>query len=151
MFFTYCNVGCTKRSGRDKVSFYRIPTIVQHQGEKTAALSSKRRHDWIMKINRKEWSPTKNARVCSDRFVSGRMWSLLYQWRIQKFGKRGSMSAQSARDFEKSLIFIDYIIIKGVTQQLSQHKIAEWLCESMPLQVYIIHKCNWWYTCTCIT
>ena len=70
-------LGCHKRAGWDKVSLYHILAIMHHQGKKTAALSSKRCHDWVVKINRKEWSPTKNARVCPDYFVSGKMWSLL--------------------------------------------------------------------------
>ena len=37
------------------------------------------------------------------------------QWRIQKFKKRGSICTQSERDFVRSLIFIVYVIIKGIT------------------------------------
>ena len=67
MVFTCCVVGSNERAGRDKVSFYRISAVMQHQEGKTAASSSKRRHDWVKKLNRKlkEWRPTKNSRVCA--------------------------------------------------------------------------------------
>ena len=55
MVFTCCVMGCNKHAGRDKVSFYQIPAVMQHDEEKTAACSSKikLRHDWVMKLNRK--------------------------------------------------------------------------------------------------
>ena len=43
-----CVVGCNKRAGRDKVSFHRIPAVMQHQGVNTAALSCKWCHDWVI-------------------------------------------------------------------------------------------------------
>jgi len=52
-------------------SFYHIPAVLENQGEKTLQLSSKRRQEWIARINRKDWVPSKYARVCSDHFVSG--------------------------------------------------------------------------------
>ena len=69
---TCCVVGCSNRGGRDRgVSFYHIPAVLEHQGEKAFELSSKRRQEWIARINRKDWVPSKNVRVCSDHFVSG--------------------------------------------------------------------------------
>ena len=50
MAFTCCVVGCHNLGGRDKVSFYHIPAVKNHQGEQTAALSSKRRLDWVARI-----------------------------------------------------------------------------------------------------
>ena len=66
-----CIIGCSNRSGRDKVSFYSIPTIIKNQGEKTQALSEERRHLWLRRISRAE-TPTNNWRVCSKHFHSGR-------------------------------------------------------------------------------
>lgn len=78
MVFTCCVVNCYNRSGREKgVSFFSIPAVVEHQGEKTKELSMKRRHEWIKCINRKNWTPSKYARVCSDHFHSGKP-SMLY-------------------------------------------------------------------------
>jgi len=72
MVLTCCVVGCSNRGGRDRgVSFYHIPAVLEHQGEKTFELSSKRRQEWLARINRKDWVPSKNVRVCSDHFVSG--------------------------------------------------------------------------------
>ena len=50
MVLTCCVVGCHNRDGRDKVSFYHIPAVRNHQGEETAALSSKRRLSWVARI-----------------------------------------------------------------------------------------------------
>ncbi|XP_014275423.1 THAP domain-containing protein 1 [Halyomorpha halys] len=49
--------GCTKRTGRDKVRFHRIP------------VDPKLRALWIKAINRKDWTPTTNCRICSDHFL----------------------------------------------------------------------------------
>ena len=73
MVFTCCVVNCYNRSGREKgVSFFSIPAVVEHQGDRTKELSMKRRHEWIKYINRKNWTPSKYARVCSDHFHSGK-------------------------------------------------------------------------------
>ena len=78
MVFTCCVVNCYNRSGREKgVSFFSIPAVVEHQGDKTKELSMKRRHEWIKRINRKNWTPSKYARVCSDHFLCGKP-SMLY-------------------------------------------------------------------------
>ncbi|XP_014290273.1 THAP domain-containing protein 1 [Halyomorpha halys] len=55
---TSCSVfGCTKRSGKDKVSFHRIP------------LNPELRDLWIKAINRKNWTPSSNSKICSDHFL----------------------------------------------------------------------------------
>ena len=46
-------------------------SFIEHQGEKTFKLSSKRRQEWIARINRKDWVPSKYVRVWSDHFVAG--------------------------------------------------------------------------------
>ena len=77
MVFTCCVVNCYNRSGREKgVSFFSIPAVVEHQGDKTKELSMKRRHEWIKRINRKNWTPSKYARVCSDHFLCGKCWPI---------------------------------------------------------------------------
>ena len=73
-------IGCGNRGDRDKDKrFYRLPAVVNHQGEQTRELSQKRRDTWVARIRRQDIKP-KNypyTRVCSDHFVSG-MPSSLY-------------------------------------------------------------------------
>ncbi len=72
MVLTCCVVGCHKRGGRDKVSFFRVPSSPgPTEDEAMAELTSRRRQAWIAKINRKDWDPSKFTRVCSDHFMSG--------------------------------------------------------------------------------
>ena len=48
MVLTCCVKGCYTRGGRDKVSFYRIPSATELKGSKeTSELQLKRREAWI--------------------------------------------------------------------------------------------------------
>ena len=47
-------------------------------GKETAASSSRRRHDWVMKLNRKKVEANQGFQGVCWLFVSGKMWSLLY-------------------------------------------------------------------------
>ena len=71
MVLTCCVIGCFSRGGRDNVAFHSIPSVIVHQGEKVRELSTKRRREWIAKINRKNWTPKKHSRVCSLHFLDG--------------------------------------------------------------------------------
>ena len=64
-------LNCHNRSDRD--SFYRLPTIISHQGTQTLDLSTERQREWLAKIRRKDITPERhaNVRVCSKHFVSG--------------------------------------------------------------------------------
>ena len=66
-------VGCSNKSGRHKVSFYRVPTVVKNQDEFMEELTAERRRKWISAISRED--PTdqilENDRVCGELFVSG--------------------------------------------------------------------------------
>jgi hypothetical protein len=65
------------RRGRDDgVTFHCIPSIINNQGEKTKEISSRRRLEWIARINRKDWTPSPHSRVCSEHFISGKPASL---------------------------------------------------------------------------
>ncbi|XP_029906301.1 THAP domain-containing protein 4-like isoform X2 [Myripristis murdjan] len=73
-------VGCSNRSGKGlKKSFYRIPSIVSHQGEKTRLLSIKRRAGWLQALRRKNLNLKQSNyhyqydqyRICSDHFITG--------------------------------------------------------------------------------
>ena len=65
---------CGNRSGRDKDKrFFRLPSVITHQGEKALELSGRRQLEWLARIKRKNLRPEQypNTRVCSDHFVSG--------------------------------------------------------------------------------
>ncbi len=60
-------VGCVNRSGRDKEkSFFRLPTVLTHQGPQTQELSKKRQELLVARIRKYP-----NTRVCSDHFAGG--------------------------------------------------------------------------------
>ena len=64
-------IGCTNRSDRNKgISFHSVPAVLKHQGARTEELSAERRRVWIAKINRKDWTPTRNSFVCSVHFIN---------------------------------------------------------------------------------
>ena len=65
---------CGNHSGRDKDKrFFRLPSVITHQGEKALELSGRRQLEWLARIKRKNIRPEQypNTRVCSDHFVSG--------------------------------------------------------------------------------
>ena len=71
----YCAmIGCKNTGGRDKVSFYRLPAVISHQGEKTQELSERRRRTWLSRIGRDDvTAPSyQYIRVCSAHFVKGK-------------------------------------------------------------------------------
>lgn len=65
---------CGNRSKRDKGKrFFRLPTVLEHQGGQTKALSEKRQGIWLSRIRREDVKPEQyyNVRVCGDHFHSG--------------------------------------------------------------------------------
>ncbi|KAG5281621.1 hypothetical protein AALO_G00046890 [Alosa alosa] len=71
----YCRVqGCHHRNDRDKhVQFYRLPKVVQCQGEQTLALSEERRQLWLARLKQNlHGKNLENVRICSAHFVSGK-------------------------------------------------------------------------------
>ena len=72
----FCAVyGCSSRSNREKDKrFFRIPSIVKHSDEKTRVMSKERRAKWLSAIKRQDLTENKvkDARVCSDHFISGK-------------------------------------------------------------------------------
>ena len=61
-------VGCSRNSKRAKgVSFFRLHTVVRHQGEKAIELSEKRRALWLSPIRRADLGPEKFAVAISSR------------------------------------------------------------------------------------
>ncbi|KAM7375530.1 hypothetical protein PAMA_014576 [Pampus argenteus] len=63
--------GCSNRSNRETTrSFYRVPKVVVHKGEKCKTLTGKRRQTWLLNLGlRPGVAESDNARVCSDHFV----------------------------------------------------------------------------------
>ena len=61
---------CSKRSGRDKVSFFRIPKVVHSRGFKKEQISRKRRAGFLAAIKREGLTDKilENDRVCSRHF-----------------------------------------------------------------------------------
>lgn len=70
----FCAVyGCSNRSNREKgKSFYRVPKIVTHKGEKYRKLTEQRRKMWISNLHLQSGgAESAHARVCSDHFLKG--------------------------------------------------------------------------------
>ena len=69
-------VGCSSNSRKDTaIGFFRIPSIVNKQGEEAEELSRERRERWILVISHDDiqWKDVlKNGRVCGRHFESGR-------------------------------------------------------------------------------
>ena len=66
--------GCVNRSGRDKEKgYFRLPSVITHQGPQTQELSKKKQELWVARIRRDDLKPEQypNTRVCSDHFVGG--------------------------------------------------------------------------------
>ena len=70
-----CSIyGCSNRKEREKdLHFYRLPSIISHQGEETKKLTSDRRREWMAKIGQ-DFNNVNldNVKVCSEHFVSGK-------------------------------------------------------------------------------
>ena len=71
----FCAVyGCSNRGDRDKKSFFRLPTVITNQCDKTRELSERRRLQWLSNLGRDFKSTNlSNIRVCSDHFVKGEL------------------------------------------------------------------------------
>ena len=69
-------VGCSSNSRKDTaIGFFRLPSIVDKEGEEAEELSRERREKWILAISRDDiqWKNVlKNERVCGRHFESGR-------------------------------------------------------------------------------
>ena len=57
----YCGaVGCNNRQGKCGKRFYKFPA------------DKRQRQAWIRAVKRKDWTPSKQSRICSGHFVSGK-------------------------------------------------------------------------------
>ena len=72
-------VGCSNTSKRSReqrtaqVGYFRLPTIIKHQGEQVLDLSKRRQSLWLARIHRDDVGPEQycNIRVCGLHFHSG--------------------------------------------------------------------------------
>ena len=72
--------GCSNRSGRDKVSFYRIPKARETGCQRVQELSKARRLGFLAAISRSDLNSDKKidqARICSRHFINGKPAELL--------------------------------------------------------------------------
>ncbi len=69
----FCAVyGRTNWSNREnQKSYFRVPKVVTHKGEKFKKLTEKRRQTWLNRL-RSGGAESVSARVCSDHFVKGK-------------------------------------------------------------------------------
>jgi len=74
-------VGCSnsskkkkKSASKPKCSFYKLPGIIQHQGQQMLEISSERRRAWLRAISRddltEEQLANNNVWVCERHFVT---------------------------------------------------------------------------------
>ena len=66
-------VGCFDKTGKHKVRFSKIPTVIRHQGQFMEELTTEQRR-WIAAISRADLTEKllKNNRVCKEHFVYGK-------------------------------------------------------------------------------
>ena len=64
-------VGCSNRSGRDKVRFFRLPAIVEGQGEQMRSIKEAQRRAWLKAISRADLTEKNlaNIFVCEEHFT----------------------------------------------------------------------------------
>ena len=63
-------IGCSNRSRRDEVRFFRLPAVVKHQGEQMFSVTTKQRCTWLKAISRDDLTEDKlsNVFVARDAF-----------------------------------------------------------------------------------
>ena len=64
-------IGCSNRSGRDKVRFFRLPAIVEGQGEQMRSITEAQRRAWLKAISRDDLAEKnlENIFVCEEHFT----------------------------------------------------------------------------------
>jgi len=66
--------GCSNKSGRDKVSFHKLPTIKTNEGPQMLELTTERRRRvWLSAISREDLTDLDNVSVCGNHFVKGKI------------------------------------------------------------------------------
>ena len=71
-----CAVGCDNSRQRNPgIQFVSIPKDLD------------RRNKWLAAIRRDHWQPTSNSRLCSQHFVSGKLFTYCYLFVRNTFSK----------------------------------------------------------------
>lgn len=78
-------IGCSNRSGRDKVRYFTLPAHVKHQGEQMDEITARRRRAWLKAISRDDLTEEtlKNIVVCEKHFVKGWLQFVLHFSRVR--------------------------------------------------------------------
>ena len=65
-------IGCSNRSGRDKVRFFHLPAVIQGQGGQTRSITEVQRCAWLKAISRDDLTTDKlaNVFVCEEHFIT---------------------------------------------------------------------------------
>ena len=86
---------CSNRSGREThLSFFKLPSVIKHQGLLTEKLSQKRRDQWIANIKRDavKHGDIKYPHVCSIHFHEGKKYiklsRMIYSLKISGISER---------------------------------------------------------------
>ena len=72
--------GCSSDSskpGQEKVSFYKLPAIVTHQGPQMLEIMTEWRRAWLAAISRDHLQCLDNVYVYTKHFVSGKCYKLV--------------------------------------------------------------------------
>ena len=74
-------IGCSNRSDRDGVRFFKLPKVVTDRGEQMLTLTTERQLAWLKAISRDDLTKEKlsNVFVCERHFVSGKPAYEMYQ------------------------------------------------------------------------
>ena len=66
-------IGCSNRSGCDKVRFFRLPKIVSDRGEQMLSVTMQWQLAWLKAISRDDLTKDKlvNVFVCERHFIKG--------------------------------------------------------------------------------
>ena len=72
--------GHNSTSEKGKYRFFRIPKVVENQGEQTKLMCEERRRQWIANIYRGDLKAInlEYTQICSDHFVSGKVFLRFY-------------------------------------------------------------------------
>lgn len=72
MGYLYCCVTNCRRSNKDKQArFFRIPAVITNRGVQNARVTTRRRSEWLHRLNLLDKNITGKFRVCDAHFVKG--------------------------------------------------------------------------------
>ena len=96
-------IGCSNRSDRDDVRFFRLPKVVTDRGEQMLSLTTERQLAWLKAISRDDITKEKlpNVFVCERHFVKGKpayeMYKLDIDWSPSQHLGHDKLALDSAK------------------------------------------------------